>query len=346
MDANRLKSAVQEITMPDAMQQRILKKLKDTVNVPSSATSRPAFFRKRFFAAGLAALLCLTLAMPVLAANVSPIYELMYQISPSIAQVFQPVQRSCVDNGIQMTVESASLKGATAELYVSLQDLQSDRVDATTDFFDSYTLHTPFDSMSHCSMVGYDAQTKTATFLITITQLNGNAIDGGKITFSAKEFLSQKSTQEGLFIPIDWANIPTFADTHLVSVLGGSTMETTFHAMVPNAARKDFPVPGIDWTGLAWVDGQLHLQIAIPDYARNNNHGFFYLMDAAGNRMDNPATYYFQEEASGIPTTYIEYVFSLPSEELSTYTLYGDFYTSGLLTEGNWKVTFSLKDIP
>lgn len=344
MHPDQLKTAVRDITMPDTMQQRILHNVQAAAKPKRSAPRRRASLRKRPLAVALAALLCLTLAVPALAANVSPLYELLYRISPAVAQAFQPVQYADEDNGIRMEVVAATLHGPTAELYVTLQDLQGDRVDETTDFNDSYTLYTPFDSTAHCVPVGYDAQTRTAAFLITISQQNGKDIDGGKITFSAKNFLSRKSAYEGLEIPVDWAAVPANAETRPVSVSGGTTSETTFQAMVPAPAQKDFPVPGVDWNGLAWVDGKLHLQIAILHRAKNDNHGFFYLIDPVGNCLNSDLFYFVTEDTSDAALSYIEYVFSVPSKDLSGYTLYGDLYTAGLLTEGNWKVTFSLQD--
>ena len=38
--------------------------------------------------------LCLVLTVPVLAASVEPVYELIYLVSPSAAQFFVPVQKS------------------------------------------------------------------------------------------------------------------------------------------------------------------------------------------------------------------------------------------------------------
>ena len=41
-------------------------------------------------------------SMPVLASNIPSIYNLMYLVSPKIAQYFIPIQKSCEDQGIKM----------------------------------------------------------------------------------------------------------------------------------------------------------------------------------------------------------------------------------------------------
>lgn len=157
-----------------------------------------------------AILLCLSVTVSA-AANFSPsVYSLMHDVSPEIAQFFSPVRKSCEDNGIKMEVVSAYIHGNTAEIYISMQDLTGDRIDESTDLFDSYDIDRWFDSFAHCERIGYDADTKTVTFLITITQReNGKDIDigGRKIRFSVKSFLSKKNEQNGVPINFDLAKV-------------------------------------------------------------------------------------------------------------------------------------------
>ena len=56
------------------------------------------------------------------------------------------------------------------KIYITMQDLTEDRIDGSTDLFDSYSINRPFDSSAHCERVRYDESTKTATFLITIDE--------------------------------------------------------------------------------------------------------------------------------------------------------------------------------
>ena len=115
----------------------------------------------------LAACLCLTLllAIPAMAAAIPAFYQALYEISPSTAQFFKPVQMACEDQGIRMEVVASYLHENTAEIYIAMQDLEGDRLSASTDLLDSYSIHTPFDSSSRCALAGYDGETKTATFL-------------------------------------------------------------------------------------------------------------------------------------------------------------------------------------
>ena len=94
------------------------------------------------------------------------------------------------------------------------------------------------------------------------------------------------------------------------------------------------------------MDGQLHVQLAVADALENDNHGWLYLKDAAGEEVSCSATVSFcnHSEAEG-RVDYQEFIFDVPQECIGDYTLYGGFTTSGLLTKGNWSVTFPLTDM-
>lgn len=342
MEYSHLKNAVTEIHMPEEMKARMIRNA--IAEKSAKAAIPPAAARKKAVAAAVAAILCLTLAVPALAAAVAPVYELMYLVSPAIAQYFQPVQKSDVDNGVKMEVVSAYVHDETAQIYVTMQDLQEDRIDETIDLYDSYSIRSPFDSSAHCERVGYDADTKTATFLISISQMGGHAIDGDKITFSVKQFLSHKTEYDGVPIPADLTDVPVATKTQRVNLTGGGTDDDSpFQALLPGAPAEAFPVNGIDFTGMAFVNDKLHMQIAIEDRLSNDNHGYFYLKDADGNTVACDTNYYFMEETSEGRTDYIEYVFSITPEALADCSLFGHFWISGQLTEGNWRITFPLE---
>lgn len=300
-----------------------------------------------------AALLCVLLATPVLAANVPAIYELMYLVSPSVAQFFMPVQEACEYNGIRMEVISTYIHEDTAEIYVTLQDLTGDRVDATTDLYDSYEIHRPFDSTAHCERVGYDSNTKTATFLIEITEWGDHSIQGDKMTFSVGCFLSHKQKYEGIPINIDLSNVNINPETEFVYSNGGGGIQDAQYdddgrakVLVPGE-KLDFPVDGIDLTGIGYVDGMLHIQTSVINNLKKDNHGYFVLKDQNGNEIRNAYSVYFTEylEQGNEETriTFVEYVFDIPQEDIADYSLYGTFWTSGLYTEGFWQVTFPLQ---
>ena len=115
-----------------------------------------------------------------------------------------------------------------------------------------------------------------------------------------------------------------------------------FEVLVPGAADPGFPVEGIDLTGAALVEGQLHLQTAVKDHASNDNHGYFYLMDESGQRVDSYYSTSFVTQTDE-RIHYTEEVFSEPAGGFSQCKLYGDFWIAGRHVEGDWQVTFPLE---
>ena len=149
---------------------------------------RPAKRRPvlRALIAAALAVVCLSgLVCAMTAADVGPAYELLYQIAPAAAQRLKPVHASDENQGIRLEVVSADVRGDAAEAYIAVTDLTGDRVDGTLDLFDSYDVRTARDSTGHCEFVSYDADTKTATFLVTVRNMDGTPLRGGKMTLSA-----------------------------------------------------------------------------------------------------------------------------------------------------------------
>jgi hypothetical protein len=317
------------------------------------AKAKPVFCKP--FAVTAAIILCLALATPVLATNVPAIYELMNLVSPAVAQYFIPIQESCEDNGIRMEVVSTYIHDDTAQIYVTMQDLTGERVDATTDLFDSYSLQIPFDSIAYCERVGFD-ETRTATFLITISTMDGKDIDikGGKVTFSVREFLSQKESHKNIPISLDLTtiaeanSIDTFDPQHndTYTCVGGSSIDGTSPDSYPVMMIPGNSVysvgEGMDITGIGFVNGQLHIQVATYDKLTMDTHGDFQLVDANGNKVYYNSVCFAAGVNTDNRTDYQEFIFDVSQEEIGSYTLLGHYYSSGMNAKGNWKVTFPL----
>ncbi|HAQ40875.1 MAG TPA: hypothetical protein DCM73_08630, partial [Clostridiales bacterium] len=91
-------------------------------NSKKKKNTEVSLFRKPVIAV-IIIYICIFMLVPTLAATVEPIYQLMYMVSPSIAQFFIPVQRSDEDNGIKMEVVSAYIRDNAADIYITMQDL-------------------------------------------------------------------------------------------------------------------------------------------------------------------------------------------------------------------------------
>lgn len=304
-------------------------------------------------AAGL--LLVINVSLPVLAGTFSTIYELMYLVSPAVAQFYQPVQLSDEYDGIRMEVVAAYIHEETAEIYITLQDLEGDRLDETTDLYDSYSIHMPYSAIGNCRKVGYDPESGILTYLITVTQENGRKIEGEKLTFSVGGYLGQKQEYEKIEIPIDLTHVTEKSYQYVDTPARGGTltgcsglaaiMSETYPVLVPQPADPDFPIEGVKLTGIGYVEGKLHIQYAAENALNNDNYGFFFLQNEAGEMLQEAGSISFYEGSGKKRIDYRDSVFLIPQEELQNYRLYGDFVMSEGFHEGNWQVTFPIKEI-
>lgn len=307
---------------------------------------------KKWYA--IAACLCLIfcLAVPALAASMPVFYDMLYAVSPATAQFFKPVQLSCEDNDIRMEVSAVYIHENTAEIYISMQDLEGTKFDETIDLFDSYQINTPFDCTSHCILSDYDPDTHTAEFLITIEQWDAQKITGDKLTFSLREIIGKKETYEGII------NDVTLSDTRLNNTpqsvyprgIGGSEFIEKYEdsdgqdllTVLKPSGSICSPVDGVSLTGIGYVDGYLHIQICYKDILKTDNHGTLSLINKETDETisyDGSVTFF---DNAG-ENSYEDYIFAeIPAETLGEYDLYGEFITSSGSIEGNWSVTFPL----
>ena len=300
-------------------------------------------------------LLVINVSLPVLAGTFPTIYELMYLVSPAVAQFYQPVQLSDEYDGIRMEVVAAYIHEETAEIYITLQDLEGDRLDETTDLYDSYSIHMPYSAIGNCRKVGYDPESGILTYLITVTQENGRKIAGEKLTFSVGGYLGQKQEYEKIEIPIDLTQVTEEAYQYVDTPARGGTMTShselaaimseTYPVLVPQPADPDFPIEGVKLTGIGYVEGKLHIQYAVENALNNDNHGSFFLQNEAGEMLQEAGSISFYEGSGKKRIDYRDSVFLIPQEELQNYRLYGDFVISEGFHEGNWQVTFPIKEM-
>lgn len=284
---------------------------------------------------------CVLFGTSALAMGVPEVNTLLYFVLPEAAQFFKPVQKSSVDQGIEVSVESAYIHGSEAEAVITVRDLTSDRLDKSIDLYDSYDIKTGFDSLGTCSQIGYDPETKTATFLIWMKSMNDkDIIRGEKITISVQTLLCGKTETLALAIPLDWSTQPETVETILsdqdnaeVLIQGDSILEV---------------LDGFSVTGVGYVNGKLHIQMYTPRRYLYDDHAFLYLLDEQGKRTEADMLYrgaYNVDDAEIEKSAdYVEYAFDVPQSELEHYKLYGEFYSASSRIDGNWSVTFPLEN--
>lgn len=326
------------------MNHNILESVMDALS-PDFVKEAHTFHRKRTIgkiltvAASFALFCAVSAPLLLTSLDVQAAYHFLYSVSPQIAQTLKPIQKSCVDNGIKMEVLSAKIKEHEAKILLSLQDLTENRIDETTDLFDSYSIHSPHDSSASCSKIGFEEKTKTATFLVTI-QSKG-IIEGDKITFSLHKFLSNK---QEFHAPLDILISPSsLPQTKSVTLRGMSNMDWTdcYRVLDLDKAEGYSPVNGVTLLGQGIVDETLRIQVHYSDILKTDNHGTVSLVSPTGEKIRCLGSLSFwDEEHSG---SFEEYLFSIPNS-WEGYSLYGDFYTCSSLTQGNWQITFPLNE--
>lgn len=315
----------------------------------NSYRPRKSIHWKRWGAIAACICICFCSAVPVLAAVDNDFaYELLYAVSPSIAQKLKPVRVSCENNGIKMEVIAGNIEGSNAIILVSMQDIMGNRLDETIDLFDSYSIHTPYDQSGGCSLVEYDDQTKTAFFMLTIEQMNQVMIPGDKITFSVSEVLSEKKHSDTQLTEIDLENVPLINNVIVnPSIRGwGGINSVSFDGndvqlMRPNEKSGNVLQEGATLTGYGMIDGKLHVQIRYTNILETDNHGYVYLKNQSGEAQYCQYNVAFWDDNK--TDSYEEYIFDISSNELKNYEIWGEFWTcNGGPIEGNWQVTFPL----
>ena len=199
-------------------------------------------------------------------------------------------------------------------------------------------------------MVKFDSNTGTATFLLTIKQMNHALIPGDKITFSVSRLLSGKQHSEERLTQIDTANLAKVTDfvtnpdiRGYGGLVGESADETEPQLMVPEAENAVELERGVLLSGYGLVDGSLHVQVRYADILNTDNHGDIYLKSSSGEIVNCETSIPFWDD-SGVDS-YEEYIFPVAAEELSKYEVWGEFWTcNGEPIEGNWQVTFPITE--
>ncbi len=286
------------------------------------------------------------LATPALAAQTEPGYHLLYALSPASAQFFQPIQRSCTDNGVTVEVDSVRVKGDTAQAYIALR---GDTVDANIDLFDSYSFHFPFDQTQHCERAGFDPDTNTMFYLVTAQTMDGSPIpQGRKMTFSLGCFLSGKRALEGAAVPLELTDYAAEAKTaegcFRTGGGGNLSLSDSVSMLRPGEALAE-PAPGLTVTAAGYADGLFHVQLCQGDAGELDNHGRLWLENREGKRLEDLSTVNFTDfSKEDARQDYQEFAFDVAPEDLKNYTLHGDFYTVSARIDGNWRITFPLEN--
>ena len=323
----------------DALPERMIDEAAD---VQQFGRSRVQHMARRITAIAAALAMLVSIGVPALAAGNEAFNEALYRVFPGLAQAMKPVQLTCEDNGIRMEVISARVENGTANVYLSIQDLTGDRIDETVDLFDSFHMNLPADCITgHCEQIAYDPDTHAATFLCTLEGWDAAKLSN-KVTCSLRCFISGKQTltcDVMTFVPAELAAGPSWEG---VVFRGYGSNEGDrpigMQMLLPQAQPLAEPVAGVQLTGLAYLDGQLHVQHHYQDIKYLDNHGFPMVLDPDGHELwsDYQVSAHDQSHIG----SYEDDVYTIPSTDTRPYTLRGEYTIATQYMEGRWQVTF------
>lgn len=304
-------------------------------------------------AAVVAAVLILALGTTAMASGI-----FNHDIPAAIAQSLEPVQLSSTSQDITMTVQSAVVEDGVFSAYITMEDEQDGgRLAQGVDFYDSYQINTPYrasEVLSGYLPLGYDEQSGSYGFLIQIQAKDGDGrtldFSKDKFTFSVRQLMLGQMKREPE-LSLDWSSLPAEVQTEQKYCLGGSHLEGyTMPQRHPDgmvdflqSGTMDIPVTdGVTITAGGFLDGRLHLLLRY-DNAGPDDHGWFRLVSPEDGRTDISTCVsmnYREEDGS----KFQELIYDVTPEDLEGRVLSGEFTTGGCLLDGNWKVTFTLRD--
>ncbi|MEG0750707.1 MAG: hypothetical protein RR998_08210 [Oscillospiraceae bacterium] len=319
---------------------------------------KPTFFKPLVTAAVIA--IVIFFSLPVFAANVPEVYELLYRVAPSVAQFFKPVEMSDTCNGIRLFVSAIYVRKNKIDVLLSITDKNQNRVDETIDLFDGYWMESKGNSIMNDKLVDFDETTRTATFMLTFTDADVDKLEGEKVSFGLSSFYCGGSSQNERPTGLDLNNFSDDVDTVARQLRSwyfeDETVTTDFNddgtfngavgrTLVPFKKPVLTVIQGIDISAAGYVDGKFKIQT----HTAADKHGnvWIKLLDSDGNAVD-----FDYERKFSIPETapagegedYDEYVFDIPKEKIGEHSLSIGYSLTGERVEGPWQVTFSLED--
>lgn len=326
--------------------------------------------KKRFGAKkvlALVAALIIIFAFAVTSNAVKPFIRNLFKDTKQFVEMLKPVNVSCISEGIKMEVISANVAGSEAYIYISMQDLEGNRIDDSFDLYDSYNISRSFDGYGTCEKVDFDKETGIITFLVTVGSNDGKNIKNGKITFSVKESLGGKKNFNDYIDEIDLKKIVLSSETKHITNRRGAGYDGTeemkkfvdnLESLVPQGKLAS-PFQGVTITAIGYVDGKLHIQSLYENIGETDCHGSIRLVNEEGKKIRSFCSVSFWDENGNVEIqknlfgkeyiqhfdSYDEQVFEISPEELKNCRLFGEFSSHTEYIEGNWSVTFDIKNI-
>ena len=312
----------------------------------------------------VAAVFCLivTCSMGVLAAASPDSRNLFAVLGEQVFSLLQPIERTCVQNGIETTVVAAMNDRDTVDIYVAVRDLEGSRVNARTDLADvslSGLLIPP-----SVRLVQFDEKSATATF--RIEGICGEDLNGKKVTLSIGAVLLNKSDYVSRNTGVNVAQIAqAFPDPEFQALTGDRAYTTTGsgddtplfsddNVLVPAEAEEDTFTQLLPWGSLdagGVTDGSLHLLVRPDETGRYALYTDVHLVDKKHPDQTDQTLHTIEfgkceTVADNQYYEYTEYVIPLPEGVKSdALSIAYSGVTYEEVIHGKWSATFQLESV-
>lgn len=313
---------------------------------------------KRCLAIAVTAILCITLSATVLAATLPSFRKLLSIVSPQISGNLQPIETFAESNGIKMEVIAAINDDEMAVVYLTMQDLISERIDENIDLY-NYNI-TGASGFTH-EIVDYDATTKTATIRMTAT--GGQNLNGKKVNLNINSFLTGSEKFDKFNTNINLADVLPAVKTIQLNMSripgGGGDSFNDLRAkgeidiLKPDEMNIALPKVGFAYiSNIGFIGDKLHVQVKWTkkeiEKPNIDDHGSFSLI-TNDNKTIYPTNVNFGVDEYGSTkygNGYSEYIFNVSPQMVSGYSLVGEhFETNSNYIEGDWQASFTVEAV-
>ncbi len=305
---------------------------------------KPRFRPVIAMAVVLAMIICAT---PAMAKNIPMVNDLLYTISPELAEKLAPVQLSASANGITMEVVAAKVTDDAAEFVVKIEGeaLTNEAVAPilTVKDYHGYT-HTNGESLNDYDGWREDLEKGIWYYRYIVTYHDGTPVtdilrDNITVKLSGVE-LSNFGQEDAVEVPVIFTGYELMTVNHERALFdyGFSSFGKGYHddAYADHMDRKEYVLmtagesvyavtDKLALTGAAYIDGKFHVQMAATDCIVNNrvewDYWRPYFIDAQGNKIQELYNNSFAIENDGHETEYTECVYDIPETELENYTM-------------------------
>lgn len=296
-----------------------------------------------------AAALAITVPLPAMAAaDNEKAYDILYGVSPAIAQTLKPVHDSSTDNGITFEVLSTGMTDYSAFAYLALHDNEGDRIRNKTLVNNlEYHLGILDDKLiGSCEYIGYDEENQRALLLMSIVGMDAEKpdIEGKKVTLTIHMIESGIERQEVNWEHLDYSGItrtPEWGeDVQWNMFSNGDDAQGTLLEIQPDYVQD--VNSALRLNAIAYQDGFLYLQGISPNAL--NHLQYCDLLISSENewfpKHSAPFCGSIYEGNDLIHQWRVKY----PEEKLNDISLH--FYTEygDEPIRGTWRVTFPFEE--